>query len=724
MIRVLASLTVFLGGVLLFVLQPMVAKPLLPALGGSSMVWNTLLLLFQSLLLVGYFYAWGWKHLPLKIACVLQVAFLVVLALCALPLPIDTASEVNHLTPWRSTLLYGLSVVGLPFIFLSTTVSMVQRLKISVNPSSEPYHLYAFSNAGSFMGLFLYPLVLEPYLSVQEQVNVWSVGAIVWGMFFIVCLLKARNATTLQAGEGGEPPTAKPTWKALSYFALLAFIPSSLMHGVTFFITTDIAAFPMFWVLPLGIFLLTYILAFAGVKIGRLQDTALISRVIIGFVLAYILIGKNASISMIGAHIMMYFLVAYHVHRILYEARPHKSHLEVYYLSIAVGGVLGGVFHVLIAPMLFKSMLWEYPLSLLLAVVVGPMPVLFKAETKKMHTLFAGAMLMCLGLVFAIGLAERYVLSLFVLLAGCVLLMAHRYAFSVLCLACMVLSLSAGAYIYTDRSFYGYYRVFDNEKIAVRYMMHGSTIHGVESLTPGRKGWSYYKPASAAFELLDPTFTQLDVAMVGLGTGGMADFYGNTGRAFDFYEIDPAVVNIARDSGLFTYLKNASDLGVNLSYTIGDGRLNLSQSQKQYNIIVLDAFSSDAVPVHMLTLEAMQGYLARLKDGGIVLYNVSNRHFNFIPLLFKQAQKLGVRPLAINVETDFKELIYASQWVALVPNQELYDGMMSYGWGPIEQEVVDAAPLWTDEKNSALKVLRAIDAFKHKADVSEKDADE
>ncbi len=710
MFHVLSALTVLLGGLLLFVLQPMVAKPLLPHLGGSSMVWNTLLLLFQGLLLAGYFYAWVWKALPLKIAAIGQVVLLVLCAFVALPLNVDAVDHVKSSAPWLSTIIYGLSVVGLPFLFLSTTVSMVQRLEILHIKGKEPYSLYAFSNAGSLMGLLLYPLLLEPYFTLSQQINFWAIGASVWGMSFIALLAwTGFTKEVVMSAKEKVSAAVRPSWKELGYWALLAFIPSSLMHGVTFYITSDIAAFPMFWILPLGIFLLTYIIAFSGYQIKNLAKNAVLVRALVLVVFFCMILGVTSSLSTIAIHLVTYFIVALHVHVILYNARPEKHHLEIYYLSIAVGGVIGGVFHVLLAPLVFTNWMWEYPLSLAVALFVGPMPLIFKHIGRlKLYAPIPFAAIL-LGIAWAVGAQSGLGALLIFFIICCIITFPHRVLLSIVLMAGICLTVFQREYLHTDRSFYGFYRVFDLQKTNARYLQHGSTTHGIQSLDINRKGWSYYKPAYAAFDVLDPSYSQLNIAMIGLGTGGMADFYGNIGKAFDIYEIDPTVIDISRNSGLFTYLEQAESLGVNVSYTLGDGRLNLKNSNKKYDVILLDAFSSDAVPIHMLTIDAMKVYMEHLTEKGIVLYNVSNRHFDFSPLLFKQAYELGLYPAHHYLDTDLKQLIYASNWVGVSANKSLVMSMKeNYEWGNVAPEVVESAPLWTDEKNSALKVLKAL----------------
>lgn len=675
------------------------------------MVWNTLLLLFQALLLAGYFYAWVWKAVPLKIAALGQVGLIALCGLFFLPLNVDAVEHVKAAAPWVSTVVYGVTVVGVPFLFLSTTVSMIQRLEVIHFPDKEPYSLYAFSNAGSLMGLLAYPLMFEPYYTTHEQVAMWGLGAFVWGAGFMVLLSWTGVSSKKSDVELNTEMNAvgHPTWKQLGYWALLAFIPSSLMHGVTFYITSDIAAFPMFWILPLGIFLLTYIVAFGGFKV---KDWDIFSKSIRGlvlFVFFLMMTQKAASLGEIALHLLLYFFIALYVHALLYKARPEKHHLESYYLAIALGGVVGGIFHVIIAPLFFTNWMWEYPLSLAIALIVGPMPQVFKNVSQKKQIFIAVFIAFAMVASWYGGMQKPLAIIYILFFIYGVLFFGKRYLFPAVLTLSLIGVVLQYNYLHTDRSFYGFYRVYDHKAENVRYFSHGSTTHGIQSLDNKRTGWSYYKPAYAAFEILDPTYTQLDIAMIGLGTGGMVDFYGNVGRQVDVYEIDPTVYDIAYNTGLFTYLKNAEDLGVNINLKLGDGRLNLAESNKKYDVILLDAFSSDSVPIHMLTVEALKLYADSLKETGIVMYNVSNRHFDFTPLLFKQAYEIGLEPARRHLPSDREKLIYSSNWFAASHNKDLIMSMKeNYEWESMEQDDVDAAPLWSDEKNSALKVMRAL----------------
>ncbi len=674
------------------------------------MVWNTLLLLFQALLLAGYFYAWLWKAVPLKWAAWGQIGLIILCGIFALPLNVSAVEHVNTAAPWLSTVIYGLSVVSVPFLFLSTTVSLIQRLEVIHFPNKEPYSLYAFSNAGSLLGLLAYPLFLEPYYTTLEQVALWGMIALVWGVGFMI-LLSWTGFTKKADIELNTKMNAvdHPTFKQLGYWAFLAFIPSSLMHGVTFYITSDIAAFPMFWILPLGVFLLTYIIAFGGYHIKDLTQFSKMVRGLTVLVFIMMILRINATIENIILHLLIYFIIALYVHVILYNARPEKHHLESYYLAIAFGGVFGGIFHVIIAPIFFINWMWEYPLSLAVALLVGPMPVIYKNVTNRQITMVATFVTLAMVAFWVFKLQSVTFIIATLFLVYSLLFFRYRYVFPVSIMVCLALSVFNLNYVHTDRSFYGFYRVLDLPHTNARYLLHGSTTHGVQSLDNKRTGWSYYKPAYAAFEILDPTYSKLDVAMIGLGTGGMADFYGNVGHDFDIYEIDPTVVKISYETGLFTYLKQAEELGVNVNMILGDGRLNLKNSGKKYDIILLDAFSSDSVPIHMLTMEAMKLYTDHLKEGGAVLYNVSNRHFDFSPLLFKQAYELGLEPMHRFLDTDEDQLIYASNWFGVSADKNLVMSMKeNYNWGNIETDRVEASPLWTDEKNSALKVLRAL----------------
>ena len=662
----LFALTLLVGAALLFVVQPMIAKMVLPLLGGSPAVWNTCMVFFQATLLAGYAYAHAsttWLRARRQAAV---HAGLLLLPLFLLPLGISGAwvSSVPTATnpaPWLLGLL--LATVGIPFFVVSSTAPLLQRwFAMSGHPTAgDPYFLYGASNVGSMLALLGYPLVVEPSLSLARQSAFWTMG---YGMLVMLSLACAwmvwktshvdpKAAELLVDFDG----TGRPGVALWIRWVALAFVPSSLMLGVTMYLTTDLAPIPLLWVIPLALYLLTFILVFARRPIPphSWMVRALPMAVV---VLAQIMCLKTTQSLFIPVHLLTFFAVAMVCHGELVRHRPPARHLTAFYLAMSLGGVLGGIFNALVAPIAF---VWvaEYPLALCLACLA--LPVAGRLIARPMDraldviiplaigVLLSGVVMLLirygwqinsLGLKFGFGLAAFvcYIFKdrpvRFALGIGAVLLASHSTDNNLY-----------GRILCRERNFFGVLLVAQDDQGYYRRLIHGNTVHGQQSLDPGRhrEPLTYYHrtgPIGQVFEWFAARPARRNVAVIGLGAGTLA-CYATPDQCWTFYEIDPAIARIARDPRYFTYLSDS--LARSSEVVLGDARLRLRDAPAAgYGLIVLDAFSSDAIPMHLLTREALRLYRGKLADGGLIAFHISNRYIDISPVLGILARDAGL----------------------------------------------------------------------------------
>ncbi len=614
----LHALTLLLSAFLLFGIQPLLGKMILPMLGGAPAVWNAAMVFFQTLLLAGYAYA----HVASRLLrprgqAILHLAVLLACA-AALPLAIPAGWREPPASGdpvwWQLAMMTA--AVGGPFFALAATAPLLQGWFSSTGhkDAPNPYFLYAASNLGSMAALLLYPLVIEPHMTVGRQTAAWA-----WGYGGLVALIAAcafadrHGAPPLKApdSDGGESGGrgSVPLW------LLLSFLPSSLMLGVTTFITTDIAAVPLLWTMPLALYTGSFIAAFARRQPASLEAVTLLQ----GLALAAAIALFHFKMAAFAAHLALLFLSALMCHMQLSRARPPARHLTMFYLSIAAGGAAGGLFNTLLAPRLFPFPL-EYPLALAavawLRYRIGPEPSFFLLR----RVPFAAAAMLLLALY-------------------------PGYPWG-----------SYTGALALKRNFFGILRVIDVPP--ERILFFDATIHGAQALDESKRKTplTYYSangPAGDVFEVLGRREGPQNVAALGLGVGSIA-CYARPGRHFDFFEIDPDVVAIAQDRKLFTFL---SGCGSDHRVVMGDARLSLAKAQDHsYDLIFVDTFSGDNVPVHMLTVEAFRLYFRKLKPGGLLAVNISNRYLKLGRVAAAVARDLNlyilVRTSALNVASD------------------------------------------------------------------------
>jgi hypothetical protein len=717
----LFSATAFVGAGLLFVVQPLVAKLLLPSYGGSATVWSTSSLFFQVLLLLAYGYAhWSTSRLGRGWQPRAHVVVLLV-PLVALPLAIPAdAAPTADASPVLWLLRTLLLVIGLPFAVVATTGPLLQRWYSwgDHHRSDDPYFLFAASNLGSFGGLLTYPLLIEPHLTLAAQRTWWSVGFFVFVLLTVTCALSVRRTEHVPV----EPtPTARPSRRPsprpgraqVLRWTALAFLPSSLMLGVTSHVSTDIAAIPLLWVVPLAIYLATFVLAFGRTsRIPPRRVTHL--AVAVAFAVAVTSLRADAVPvkAAIAMNLVMLALVAYAAHARLAAERPTPEHLTGFYLVVATGGALGGLLNGLVAPVVLDRVL-EYSLALMVVPLLlagvrggraGWVARQLSGEPVRAVTFGLLVLLAPLALWVLLTTAETSTaLTLLVVLSAVVVGWATAQLPRVMAVALVVFFIvgaigDTGGVMERSRTFFGSYTVVDRG--TVHELVHGTTVHGTQLTDRSRRRvpTTYYSRSGPLGDVFD-TRTPNNVAAVGLGTGTVAA-YGRTGQTMTFFEIDPEVVRIARDPRLFTYL---ADSPATTRTVVGDGRLGLAAAAPgRFDLVLLDAFSSDSIPVHLLTEEAMRTYVDRLAADGLLVVHISNRLFELEPVLAAAADELGLSA-AIGRGRPGADGATASVWVALGKKQADVAALLSRpGWDRLGSREVH----WTDDYSSILSVLR------------------
>jgi hypothetical protein len=713
-LAVVFTLATFTSAFLLFLVQPMVAKLVLPSYGGASSVWNTAMVFFQGALLVGYLYAHLLTHrLPAKRQLGLH---LVVIGLAALALPIalpSWAAPSAAQNPGVWLLLVLVVAVGGPFVALSTTGPLLQRwFSLTDHPrAGDPYFLYAASNAGSFLALLGYPVLLEPQLDVDGQTALWSVGYALFVGLLVVCVVVMRRHARPSAATAPVEAAAPVPWRRRLSWVGLAFVPSSLMLGVTSHITTDLAAAPLLWVIPLSAYLATFVVAF-GRHPGR--DDTKVAAVVIGLAVATTAIrGREVGAPLLFEvllHLVLFTAIAFAMHRRLARDRPAPAQLTGFYLAIALGGVLGGIANALVAPVVFTRVL-EYPIVLvagLLLLATRIPPTMLTRRYGRFGRGLEPFVLVPALLVAAITPIEKLpvigwlYLPLLIALTALAALRWRGMAAVGAATLLLFAALNPSDYLLASRTFFGVYRVYEERGQIV--LEHGSTIHGREWLDASRRDEpiGYYAPSSPIGEVFNDLGPRLrDVALIGLGVGTLAA-YGEPSRHLTFYEIDPEVIRIARDTGYFHYL---ADSRSPVDYVIGDGRLELAAAPPaSSDLIVLDAFSSDAIPVHLITREAVAGYLDRLRAGGVLAFHISNVHLDLKPVLSGISRDLGLHGRVRVDLGDPANGALPSEWVILSRDASPLDVVATEaGWQDL---AAFPAHSWTDGYSNLLSVLK------------------
>jgi spermidine synthase len=716
------ALALFTSAALLFWVQPLIAKILLPFLGGAASVWNTCMVFFQALLLAGYAYVMIIsKRLSVRNQALLHVILLLV-AVVVLPFSLSNtrlASLPTEGSPVGWLLVTLFLTVGPPFFVISATAPLLQRwFSFSKHKSAnDPYFLYAVSNAGSMLALLAFPFLLEPALPIRTQTKVWAAGYVLLVASIICCVIVLRGgserrniSSDVESAKEEITKSQRPQW------VVLAFVPSSLMLGVTTFIATDVASVPLVWIIPLAIYLLTFILAFSNRQFVRLSLAShLLPLGIIGIGSSMIFKPDISPWLTILLHLTVFLLAAFICHRRLALSRPGVANLPEYYLWIAVGGVLGGIFNALVAPLVFSTPV-EYPLVIVLACLMRPANTSESQGRKLLWMAFPAFVLFLTFdlavLVSRLSLPERVQsgIALFLPLLVCYVVTIRRPALFALALAAFLvgarpyLNASMNTLV-TERNFFGVWRVTSSQNEDFRRLWHGSTIHGIQFNNAQQKcvATSYYSndgPLGQIFQVFNNSATVKEVAATGLGSGTVAT-YAAPGQQWDFYEIDPAIVRIVSDSRYFSFLSECSKAPYRM--VIGDARLRMREARNgQYGLIIMDAFSSDSVPAHLITTEALDLYLSKLANDGLLAFHISNRYLSLEPLLSGLARRAN---LTGRIRADQERKIvgrFPSIWVVLARNDAaLGDIEGNSNWRSLNGNVV-----WTDDSSNILGLLK------------------
>ncbi|MEP7006994.1 MAG: fused MFS/spermidine synthase [Sphingomonas bacterium] len=729
--RLLFVVTILAGSFLLFLVQPMVARMALPRLGGAPAVWNSAMLVYQALLLGGYAYAHLLGRVTVRLQAAIHLAVLIIAAfwlpigLMATQLPVNAQPAIW--VPW----LLGASI-GPLFFAISAQAPLLQRWFSVASKGQDPYALYAASNFGSFAGLIAYPLLVEPGLALNGQSRLWTFGYIIVALLVAVCsmMLPKMKMAVVEGPIAVSPP---PRGRRVALWILLAFVPSGLMLATSTYITTDVVAMPLLWVLPLGLYLLSFTIAFTANRAPADLLTRIAPLVIL--LVGGVLVGGNQGTPYLnaGLALLLLFIASVALHTAMYRLRPEPDRLTGFYLAMSVGGVLGGIFSALVAPLVF-DWTWEFPILILVAGALVPQNFLVERVSRLWTHDAQRRRIATLGVAFLMALLVLAVLNtpgatidgagplqgvvfLIVVVMGLAVVGA-RGAFVVVLAGALVafggyrsllLSMEPGA---RTRSYFGVYTVLGNPTI--RQLKHGTTVHGTELLgSPARERTTtaYYVPGSGVGQAMQAAPAlygdHARIGVVGLGAGTLA-CYAKPGQMWRFYEIDPAVVRIARDTGQFHFLSNCLP-GAKIE--VGDARLNLAvEPTASLDLLALDAFSSDAVPMHLMTREAFNTYGRVLAPHGVLLVHISNKFLDLEPVVSAAAKAGGWHSAKLvyfpgaEVEPSRRAVSF---WVALSRDPAVLAALKArdVSWKPLLR--YPGFTPWSDDYSTILPLVKA-----------------
>jgi len=678
------SLSIFLSAFLLFIIQPLLAKKLLPWFGGSPAVWLSIVLFFQSALLIGYLYAYFLTKITRLNAQVF--IHLSLLLLSILFIPLNPLEEIATLSLWHPIAIIAVlsTTLLLPGIIISASSPLFQYWYCQCYQTDFPYRYYALSNFGSLLGLLAFPFVLEPLLGLNIQLSIWSGLYLLYIVSSTFCLMVVARQAKLQHKETVIVQEKLAPLK-VAFWIALTLLSCALLLTTTQVMLQNVASFPLLWVIPLALYLITFIITFSYPKVYYRPLWLGVYTLLCASVFYFSSHHKLMLSAQIGIYASLLFAGCMICHGELIRSKPSKQHLTTFYLAIAFGGVIGGLFINIIAPLFFNEW-WDFYLVLLAIFSIG-------------------AVLSCQS-------ARPHSINHFVRISSCmmgfmglsVLLYSHlRHIHEDI--------------IYHHRNFFGAFEVADRNKDLGEYhyraLYNGNILHGQQFLTVHKQtmATSYYSVGSGIGHALtyqrllknQAPFNQgLRVGVIGLGSGTIATLTEN-GDFLRFYEIDPDIHKIARK--YFSYLDNAKAA---IDVTIGDGRLKLTQALKigseNYDVLAIDAFNGDAIPVHLLTLEAMQIYLSHLAPNGILAFHVSSRYIDLYPPLQALASKLNLYAFITYNDEDRSNAIYTSEWVLITRRPEL--GAYLYQEKALSFHAERMENIWTDDFNYLLSVIR------------------
>ncbi len=724
----LFAVTLFTSASLMFVLQPLFGKLLLPLLGGSPSVWNTCMVFYQTILFLGYLYA---HTLSTRFNATQQIAVhagIILLSVFALPVGLpETISPPTESDPtfWLLSTL-GLAI-GLPFFVLSTTAPLIQKwfAQIGHHSSHDPYFLYAASNTGSLLALLSYPFILEPNIGLAAQQTDWSVGYAILGVLIAACAAVLWKSHTATAQQTNTETADKIPYTTQLHWLALALVPSSLLLGLTNFISTDIASVPLLWVIPLTVYLLSFIIVFSKWNdaihpwMVRIQPIFLVPFIAYAFInpadLPYWMY--------LILHVIAFFFAIMVCHGELAKLRPNTQHLTRYYLIMSFAGMLGGMFNTFVAPFIFNG-IYEYPIMIVAALLLRPGLAIKK---RVLWQLLPPALLVAIGLVLYVSVGnlldyfDAIAISLMVLTLVIFFFRKQPAMFALSAGAIIFLALGvhglSSRTLFQDRTFFGVLAVREStltdeqgQPETYRELFHGTTKHGAQRLAANLSTipLTYYSrpgPMGQLFKAYDNVDQNWRIGSVGLGAGALA-CYSKPGQQWTLYEIDPLVVDIASDPHWFTYLSQCNRTAL---MSIGDARLSLvKEPDHSFDLLVMDAFSSDAVPTHLLTEEAMKLYFQKLKPNGILAFHITNRHLMLKKVLSIHAENLHLAALIEEfIPQEEQPLVVATDWVVLANRAETLEPLKASLLGDWQKMPLyfDMKP-WTDDFTNIVDIWK------------------
>jgi spermidine synthase len=701
-----------LSSFLLFLIQPIAAKTLLPILGGVPAVWNTCMVFFQGVLLAGYLYAYLLsRYLSGRQQCLLHFS-LSALSLSMLPVLISHLPPMSNSHPILYVLSTLLATISLPLFLLSATAPLVQNWFGHTNhpDAKDPYFLYSASNTGSLLALISFPLLLEPFIGRQTLSLTWS-G--LYGAFLLLLLLIGLQQRQQPITLDKNIPNPR-RWQQRGYWLLLSFAPSSLLLAVTQFITTNVASIPLLWILPLALYLISFIIVFSRRPIIShewIVNQAPYFLIFPLISLTQITFAAPAS-QLIAFHLLGFFALVMVCHGELAAARPDKLRLTEFYFWMSLGGFMGGMFNSLIAPFIFNDV-YEYYIAICLCLFLSPAI----AKSKMPLRAWVTHPLIIIALLSAAYFVQHYLhpfaytslsVTLIEIAAITMIILWHQwprlFALNVAILFLFSQSLvwsSFGELIWHSRNFFGVSRIYSDRETNLHVYIDGVTMHGAQVLsdTSGKKTLTYYRPIyqlAASFKQDKP----INIAIAGLGAGTLSCAFKNTHMTF--FEINPAVADIAKTPEFFTYLKECPPQG---GIILGDARNEIARTPNHaFDIILLDAFTSDSIPVHLITIDALKLYLSKLSTNGLLIFNVTNTHVDLKPLLYAMAKELNLQILSYD-NSPKASLEFPSNWIILTDNQQTADTLKrQYNWRTLSYANPPAA--WTDDFSNILRALK------------------
>ncbi len=693
---------VFLSAFLIFSVQPIFTKVMLPALGGTPAVWAIAMVVFQGLLLAGYFYAHLLiRFLSLRLAILVHIGVTCV-AFVTLPFAVTPdwgAPPQQGQAFWLIAIF--IQAIGLPFFALSANAPLLQAWLAANDRQINVYHLYAASNIGSFAALFAYPFIIEPFVGLHAQSLTWSMGFSFFIVLLLVCvaLVWRRPPTPETRFAQGEPLSLARRF----HWLLLAAVPSGLLIAATTHIQTDISGGPILWLLPLGIFLLTFIFAFRDSGGNNVFWPRMVRASAI-FAVAAAIVELHSFILVLGIALLSVLSISMACHRALYQLRPAESDLTEFYLFISLGGLVGGLFSALLAPHLF-SWAAEY----VLLILVGTLLVTLNQP----HAVYNWRHMSCgaLLLVFLTSLAaltfdaNRAALVAAMAVTIVMLFGLFRQEIKPVVQGALAVAIVAIAVLPYDhdvqRGFFGVVRVKADAENRFRMLWHGTTIHGVQSLTPINRTepLSYYSIDTAIGRSLTAMrqvrqSAATSIGIVGLGIGSMA-CHRRAGEHWTFFEIDPLIIAIARDPERFNFL---AECGQSMPIIVGDARLTVQeQPPRAFDYLLIDAFSSDAIPAHLITKEAVDMFLSRVTENGILAFHISNRYINLAPVLAKIADVKGLELFVLNTTESAERRVqmhYSTSAAAFSTGPATAEALKARGF--VKMNPSETQALWTD----------------------------